>query len=81
MTRRTCTAGGGGDSSGVEGDEVSGSDLPLLGWSLLHHYKAVALVPTWGLPSANLHPARQLLLGRAGASKEGPHPPLSRKDL
>ena len=37
MTRRTCTAGGGGDSSGVEGDEVSGSDLPLLGWSLLHH--------------------------------------------
>lgn len=34
-----------------------------------------------GPPPANLDPARQLLLGRAGARTEGPHPPLSRKDL
>lgn len=81
MTRRTCTAGGGGDCRGWRGMKSQVLTSSFLGGASPATRKAAALVPTWGLPPANLHPARQLFLGRAGASKEGPHPPLSRKDL
>ena len=72
---------GAGTALGWRGMKSQALTSPSLGGASSTPTKAVALVPTWGLPSANLHPARQLLLGRAGASKEGPHPPLSRKDL
>lgn len=72
MTRRTCTAGGGGDSRGWRGMKSQVLTSSFLGGASSATRKEVALVPTWGLPPANLHPARQLFLGRAGASKRGP---------
>lgn len=43
---------------GVEGDEVSGSDLLLLGWSLLRHKEGGCLSAHMG-PAASQSPSRQ----------------------